>query len=104
MIVTNVVVTKTKLLFGMCNCTVDSDFGMGNFHLCRGICTCIDMPMCNCILFVIRKILCIWHTTCILSFTHAIHILTSAKALLSPVTYLFFGVLEVDFIDRGAYL
>ena len=33
MTVTNVAVATKKLLFGMCDCAVDSEFGTGNFSL-----------------------------------------------------------------------
>ena len=36
-IVTSVAVATAKFLFGMCNCTVDSDIGMGGFSLVLGI-------------------------------------------------------------------
>ena len=37
MTVTSVAITTAKFLFGMCNCTVDSDVGMYNFLLVLGI-------------------------------------------------------------------
>ena len=37
MTVTSVAVATTKSIFGLCNCTVDSDVGKGNFSLVLGI-------------------------------------------------------------------
>ena len=37
MTVTSIAVPTTKFLFGMCNCTVDSDVGIGSFSLLLGI-------------------------------------------------------------------
>ena len=37
MTVTGVAVVTTNFLIGMCDCTVDSDAGMGNFSLVLGI-------------------------------------------------------------------
>ena len=34
---TSVAVATTKFLFGMCDCTVDSDVGTGDFSLVPGI-------------------------------------------------------------------
>ena len=37
MTVVSVAVEKTKFLFGMCDCTADSDVGTGDFSLMPGI-------------------------------------------------------------------
>ena len=42
MTITSVAVTIAKFIFGMCDCTVDSDVGMGDFSLKEGICKCMD--------------------------------------------------------------
>ena len=42
MAVSNVAVETTKFLHGICNCTVGSDIGTGNFLVVWGFCTCAD--------------------------------------------------------------
>ena len=47
MTATSVVVVTVKFLFGVCDCTVDIDTGMGNFSPMLGILQCVDMCMCD---------------------------------------------------------
>ena len=43
----SVAVATANFLFGMCNYTVDSDVGVGDFSLVLGICTCLDTRTCD---------------------------------------------------------
>ena len=45
--VTTDAVPTTKLLFGMYDCTFDSDVGMGDFSLVWGGYTCVDTRTCD---------------------------------------------------------
>ena len=45
--VTNVAVATTKFLFGMCDCTVDSDIGQAIFRSCWGFYMCVAMGTCD---------------------------------------------------------
>ena len=46
-IVTSVAVLTTQLLFAMYDCTIDSDVGTCDFHLCWEFCICAERKMCD---------------------------------------------------------
>ena len=45
--VASAVVVTTKFLFGICDCTVDSDVGTGDFSLVLRISTCVPTRTCD---------------------------------------------------------
>ena len=47
MTINSAAVETEKFVFGMRDCTVDSDVGKGDFLLMLGICTCVDTYTCD---------------------------------------------------------